>query len=85
MAQSHACEAPPPPLPAGWSPYPAWERKAADVQDLDRVMGEMSDQGLRGKMYSREELTQQLEGLGEDEEEEGGAGEGDARPAADEL
>ncbi|RMZ53969.1 hypothetical protein APUTEX25_002546, partial [Auxenochlorella protothecoides] len=50
VAQSHACAAPPPPLPAGWSPYPAWERKAADVQDLDRVMGEMSDQGLRGKM-----------------------------------
>ncbi|KAL6784335.1 CGL26 [Auxenochlorella protothecoides x Auxenochlorella symbiontica] len=85
VAQSRACAAPPPPLPAGWSPYPAWERKAADGQDLDRVMGEMSDQGLRGKMYSREELTQQLEGLGEEEEEEGGAGEGDAPPAADEL
>ena len=33
-------------------------REAGEDVDVERVLGEMSDQGLRGKMYTREEAME---------------------------
>lgn len=35
---------------------------APDGQNLDRIMGEMADSGLKGKMYSREDLMEKYMG-----------------------
>lgn len=53
-----ACPASKAPLPSGWSKYPPFTRLNSESQNLERMMGEMGDAGLRGQMYSREELME---------------------------
>jgi hypothetical protein len=45
---------------------------APDAQNIDRVMGEMADSGLKGQMYTREELMEKYMGeLGMDADDLG--------------
>ncbi|PSC76262.1 DUF3456 domain [Micractinium conductrix] len=50
------CKSKPPPLPKGRTPGPAFQPKGEGDADLDRVMGQMQDQGMKGSLWSREEL-----------------------------
>lgn len=48
---------------------------APDAQNIDRVMGQMADSGLKGQMYSREELMEKYMGeMGMDADDLGGMG-----------
>lgn len=77
-------------------PGPAWAPADPDDSNLEKMMGEMNDQGLRGQVYSREELLQKYamedpmrppKGEDDDEDDEdedgggGGAGESSAAGA----
>lgn len=61
---SQACAAAAPRPPKAWAPAGPWAPKSGG-QDLDRMMGEMEEQGLRGRLYSREELTEEMGDLSE--------------------
>lgn len=39
-------------------PYPAFKAKDPEEQNIERVLGEMADQGLRGNMFTREEAME---------------------------
>ena len=47
-----------PALPQGHPAYPPFVPMAQDGQNIDRVLGEMADQGLKGQVYSREEVME---------------------------
>lgn len=48
---------------------------APDAQNIERVMGQMADSGLKGQMYSREELMEKYMGeIGMDADDLGGMG-----------
>lgn len=46
------------PVEDGFVPYPAFEAKDPKDQNIERVLGEMADQGLRGNMFTREEAME---------------------------
>jgi hypothetical protein len=73
---------PPPGLCAqGHAPYPPFQPRAAGAQNVDRMVGEMAEKGLSGRMYSREDLLDKYMGeLGQEEEDEEDADEGEAMP-----
>lgn len=54
----------------GWQdhvPYPDFVRKDASDQNIERVLGEMADQGLKGNIFSREEAMEKYMGeMGDD-------------------
>jgi len=56
-----SCASAPPSLPKGHKAYPPFKVAVAGEQNIDRVMGQMADNGLRGKVYSREELMEKYE------------------------
>jgi hypothetical protein len=43
-------------VPSDHVPYPPFKPMAQGAENLERMMGEMEDQGLKGKMWSREDL-----------------------------
>ena len=52
--------------------YGAFVPREAGAQDVERILGEMADQGLRGKMYTREEAMEKyMAGLPDEEEDAG--------------
>lgn len=56
-----------PKLPKDHIPYPAFERKDANDQNIERVLGEMADQGLKGNIFSREEMLEKyMSEMGDD-------------------
>jgi hypothetical protein len=62
-----------PSLPSGHKAYPKFLAMAPDAQNIDRVMGQMADSGLKGQMYSREELMEKyMDELGTDPSSLGG-------------
>ncbi|KAL4535078.1 hypothetical protein Ndes2526B_g05990 [Nannochloris sp. 'desiccata'] len=64
-----------PSLPSGHKAYPKFQVMAPDAQNIDRVMGQMADSGLKGQMYSREELMEKYMGeMGMDADDLGGMG-----------
>jgi len=63
------------------APYPPFTPRHADAQNLDRVMGEMSEKGLKGRMYTREELMEKYMGELEQAQEDAEAAEGGGAPA----
>jgi hypothetical protein len=63
------------PLPSGHKAYPTFQAMAPDAQNIERVMGQMADSGLKGQMYSREELMEKYMGeIGMDADDLGGMG-----------
>lgn len=46
------------PVEEGFVPYPAFQAKDPQEQNIERVLGEMADQGLRGNMFTREEAME---------------------------
>lgn len=46
------------PVEDGFVPYPAFQAKDPQEQNIERVLGEMADQGLRGNMFTREEAME---------------------------
>lgn len=67
-------------MPAGWKPAGSWRPKQAGSQDLDQMMAQMEESGMKGRMYSREELQEQMEDYQQAIEDldggEAGAGDG---------
>jgi hypothetical protein len=49
----------PPRLPKDHPGYPKFEEKGSG-DDMEKVLGQMSDQGLKGKVWSRDELMKQF-------------------------
>jgi hypothetical protein len=50
--------------------YPKFEGKDPKEQNIERVLGEMADQGLRGNMFTREEAMEKyMAEMGEDPED----------------
>lgn len=41
-----------------FSPYGKFVPRNADDQNIERVLGEMEDQGLKGNLFSREEVLE---------------------------
>jgi len=46
------------PVEGDFVPYPAFQAKDPQEQNIERVLGEMADQGLRGNMFTREEAME---------------------------
>ncbi|KAL4458892.1 hypothetical protein ABPG75_013757 [Micractinium tetrahymenae] len=55
---SGVCRAKPPPLPKDREPGPPFSPQREDDQNLERMMGQMQDSGMRGQLWSREELME---------------------------
>lgn len=62
---SDACKKSAPSLSAkNHTPYPAFKPRG-DQQNMDKMLNEMESQGMKGQMWSREELMKQYMGDGE--------------------
>ena len=43
-------------VPSGHKAYPPFVAMAVNGQNVDRILGEMADKGLRGQMFSKDDL-----------------------------
>lgn len=62
---SGACKRKPKPLPKGREPGEPFKVREPDAQNVDKMLGEMNDKGLKGSMYSRAEILEKY-GMGGD-------------------
>jgi hypothetical protein len=46
------------PVEKEYRPYPSFKSRDPSEQNIERVLGEMADQGLRGNMFTREEAME---------------------------
>lgn len=46
------------PLPSGHTGYPSFKVVKPEEPNMEKMMGEMQEAGLKGKMWSREELME---------------------------
>lgn len=70
------CSEKPGPVPKGRRPSPAFKPRKADEPNMDKMMADMQAAGLKGQMFSRDELLKQ-QGLGGEGEED--------EPSAEEM
>ena len=65
-ARSDACKTVPPPLPKDRAPGPPF-KPASQGDGIDRMLGQMEETGMRGSLYSRDQLLEQFKEMGEGE------------------
>ncbi|KAL4423179.1 hypothetical protein ABPG77_000312 [Micractinium sp. CCAP 211/92] len=66
---SGVCRSKPPPLPRDREPGPPFSPQKEGDQNLERMMGQMQDSGMRGQLWSREELMEKY-GIPEGDQKE---------------